>query len=112
MAFPRQIYMARIYFKEENGYKYRPVLVLREDKNGYIIVPITSQPPENPPTKYHDIAKEPILKWDKYGLDEESYAMCANAKPYDALIFRYKQPIGIMDVDEFTKIVEKVYSYL
>jgi hypothetical protein len=112
MALPRELYILEIDYEDGDGSKERPVLVLIEEDNKCTLIPITSQPPKDPPVKYFDKAKEPITKWKKYGLDEKSYAKCANVKAYESSIFNKKKPIGIMDEDEFDRITEKICWYI
>lgn len=100
MALPKELYILEIDYDDGNGSKERPVLVLIDKDDRCTVAPITSQPPDDPPIKYFDKAKEPIFKWKKYGLDEMSYAKCANVKTYESSIISKKKPIGIMDEDE------------
>ncbi|MDP2892058.1 MAG: type II toxin-antitoxin system PemK/MazF family toxin [Bacillota bacterium] len=112
MVLQGEFYVLEIDYEDEDGSKERPVLVLIYEDNMCTIVPTTSQPPEDPPVKYFDKAKEPIYKWKEYGLDEMSYLKCANIKVYDSSALNNKKPIGIMDEDEFDRITEKICWYL
>ncbi len=112
MPHQREIFIIEVEFEDIDGYKDRPVLILFQCDHLYTIVPITHVAPKNPPRNYFDEAKELIVNWKKYGLDRQSWVKCANTKNYDGSIFVGKQPVGIMDIDEFDKITEKICYYL
>ena len=104
------IYVMKVYFKEESGdFKDRPVLVFNQDETGlYTVVEITSVPPKNPPG-FYDGFKEEIKKWQKCGLDQPSYVKCKNTHRVEEE--KLYKLIGTMSVDDFNNIIDKLTEY-
>lgn len=70
MPHQREIFIIEVEFEDIDGYKDRPVLILFQCDHLYTIVPITHVAPKNPPLNYFDEAKELIVNWKKYGLED------------------------------------------
>lgn len=111
MSNSGDIYTTKIFYIGTTGKgKLRPILVLNDDGEGNVtIVEITSIPPKNPRT-YYDNFKEEIKGWKKYGLEEPSYIKCKNVHKVVGL--RLVSKIGVMDADEFERIVNKIAEYM
>lgn len=110
MPDSKDIYLVQIYYKGQLGaFKSRPVLILNTLGNGWVtIAEITSVPPKKPPSHY-DKFKEPIIRWDAYGLANPSFIKCKNIHNIETL--RLFKKIGIMDDEEFMNIIEKIDLY-
>lgn len=98
--------LVKIYYKGTSGpYKKRPVLIFNTIGSYYTITEITSVPPKVPPG-FYDQFKEPIHNWQACGLDESSYAKCANTHNVEKV--RFVRKLGTMDADDFMCIVERI----
>jgi mRNA interferase MazF len=107
MPDKQDIYSIKIFYKGTGGTsKVSPVLIINDTPIGkYTIVELTSIAPKDPPS-FYDKFKEKIEKWNKYGLDEPSYAKCKNVHVINNT--RFIKYIGTMDLDEFEHIVDKI----
>lgn len=104
------ICIAKIYYRGTSGpFKYRPVLILNTDDNGWCtIAEVTSVAPKKPPG-YFDTYKEEIKDWQKYGLDDPSWIKCKNIHNVENP--RFYRKIGTMkNTEEFERIVDRIYE--
>lgn len=105
------IYSIKVFYQGTTGpYKTRPVLIINNtpDKK-YTIIELTSVSPKDPPG-YYDRFKEKVEKWDKYGLDKQSYVKCKNIHNVEDVDFL--EYIGTMDLDEFERIIDKIVKVI
>lgn len=107
----RDIYTARVYYRGHSGNnKPRPVLIINTLQNDmFTIAEITSVSPKDPPS-YFDRFKEPILKWQQCGLDQESWVKCFKGNIHNVDGSRLHQHIGSMDVEDFNNAVMNIFT--
>lgn len=106
MPNSKDIYKAKIYFRGKGSpFKTRPILVLANNGNMCTIVELTSVGPKEPPS-YFDQFKEEVIGWNKYGLEEPSWAKCTNIHNVEGIELNNK--IGVMGDDAFNTIVNRI----
>lgn len=100
------------YEGDPSNLKNRPVLLLSEDEDNMLFMVSTTTKPRYHPFKWYDYSKIPINNWRRIGFSKPSwclaeYLISLPRKEVESLV-NEDDYIGVMNTDDFNKIIEKV----